>query len=45
MDYKDLLNPVIKISNSAGNKILDIYNSSISIDVEYKKDTNISKKK
>ena len=38
MNYKDLLNPVIKISNSAGNKILDIYNSSISIDVEYKKD-------
>ena len=41
MNYKNLLDSVIKISNIAGQKILDIYNSSnISLDIEYKKDSS-----
>ena len=41
MDYKYLLESIIKISNKAGKKIIDIYNlSSNSLEVEYKDDSS-----
>ena len=41
MDYNNLLNSIIKISNHAGGKILDIYNSpNTSLQIEYKNDSS-----
>ena len=41
MDYNNLLNSIIKISNQAGEKILDIYNSpNTSLKIEYKNDSS-----
>ena len=41
MDYNNLLNSIIKISNQAGEKILDIYNSpNTSFKIEYKNDSS-----
>ena len=39
MDYKKVLDSIIAISQRAGDKILDIYNSpDIDINIEVKKD-------
>ena len=41
MNFKDLLRSIIQISNKAGNKIIDIYNSPAnSLKVDYKSDSS-----
>ena len=41
MNYKNLLNSTIQISNIAGNKIIEIYNKSAdSLNVQYKADSS-----
>ena len=41
MNYKNLLNSTIQISNTAGNKIIEIYNKSAdSLKIQYKEDSS-----